>query len=261
MQGTENRAIHFTVHGDGPPLVLGHSFLCSGSMWAPQIEPLAERCKVVNIDARGHGKSTAVDRDFTLYDMVADVTGVMDELGIERAVWGGLSVGGMVALRAALTVPDRVSALVLLDTDAGSENWHKRFRYGLLGRVARMIGIGPIVSQIAKQMFGQTTLRENRELVANWKQELLERDLSSMLRMLSALQTRDCLLARLPEIEVPTLVICGAEDIALPSSRSRRIADAIPHARYVEIPAAGHLATLEQPPLVTSAMLEFLESL
>jgi len=256
----DNPAIHFSVHGQGSAIVLGHSFLCSGAMWAEQVKPLAEQYRVVNIDFRGHGASGRVRGGFSIYDMVDDVLSVLDQLAIESAVWAGLSIGGMVALRAALTVPQRVDGLILLDTDAGAENWRKRTRLELLAAIARLAGIRPLLPQIVKQMFGATTIRTQPDLIAEWKQHFSELDLQSALKMLKALQTRDDVSPRLPEIAVPALVLCGAEDRALPPNRSRRIAEGLPSAKYVEIVDAGHLSTLEQPEKVTALMLEFLKA-
>ena len=101
--------IHFEDLGSGPPVVLGHSFLCSGEMWSPQVPKLAERHRVINIDERGHGHSGKLSEPFDLYDMVDDVLAVLDHLGIKNAVWAGLSIGGMVALRAALAFPDHAA--------------------------------------------------------------------------------------------------------------------------------------------------------
>lgn len=253
--------IHFTVHGEGRAIVLGHSFLCSREMWSPQVPPLAERYRVVNVDARGHGESGAIEDDFTLYDMVDDVVAVLDRLGLERAVWAGLSIGGMVALRAALTVPERVEGLILVDTDAGPETAWTRLKYSGMAAVARTIGVRPLQKPVCRLMFGATTFRRRPELVDEWTGRLRGVHVPSVLKMLAALQTRDDLRPRLPEIAVPALVLVGAEDRSLPPDRSRTLAGGIPGARLVEIPEAGHLSALEQPEAVTAAMGEFLDGL
>lgn len=254
--------LHYTVDGEGsPPIVLGHSFLCTGAMWEPQVPRLAESYRVVNVDARGHGESGAIETDFTLYDMVDDVVAVLDDLGLERAVWAGLSVGGMVALRAALTVPDRVEAIVVMDSDARIDTAWNRLKYAAMGAVARTAGVRPLLPPISRLMFGATTHRERPELVEEWTERFAGVHVPSILRMLKAIQRRDELTGRLHEITVPTLVLVGAEDRTLPLSRSRTIARGIPGAELVEIAGAGHLATLDQPEAVTEAMLEFLDGL
>lgn len=251
--------LHYTVHGDGRPIVLGHSFLCSGAMWAPQVEPLAAAgYRVINVDARGHGESGPVGSDFTIYDMVGDILAVLDDLGVERAVWAGLSIGGMVALRAALTAPERVEALILLDTDAGPESASKRFKYSVLGVLARTIGVGPVTPQVLPLMFGSTTRRLRPDLVEEWRERFAGVHVPSILRMLGALKRRDDLVPRLPEITVPALVVVGVEDVSLPPVHSRVLAQGLPDSKLVEIPGSGHLSALEQPEAVTEAMLEFL---
>ena len=252
-------SISFEDIGAGPAVVLGHSFLCSGKMWREQVPALAGKFRVLNLDFRGHGSSGEVTRAFSLYDAVSDVVVVLDELGIEKAVWCGLSIGGMVALRAALTYPQRVEGLILLDTDAGTETLLRKLRYYGMGLGARLLGVDPFLSPIARLMFGATTLQQNPTLVTEWKREFSTVHVPSMLKGLDALIQRDSLLARLPQISVPALVLVGKEDRSLPPSLARRIHDLLPDSRLVQIPAAGHLSALEQPAPVNEAILDFLE--
>jgi pimeloyl-ACP methyl ester carboxylesterase len=256
----QGQAISFEDVGAGPPVVLGHSFLCSGKMWCGQVPALAGKFRVLNLDFRGHGRSGEVTRAFSLYDAVSDVVAVLDHLGIEKAVWCGLSVGGMVALRAALTCPHRVRGLILLDTDAGAQTAIRKLKHYAMGLGARLLGIGPFLSPIARLMFGATTRRQNPTLVNEWKREFSTVHVPSVLRTLDALMQRDSLLARLPQIGVPTLVLVGEEDRSLPPPLARRIHHLLPDSRLVQIPAAGHLSALEQPAAVTTAILDFLET-
>jgi len=258
---TNGVRIHFEDVGAGPPIVLGHSFLCSGEMWAPQVGPLGESHRVVNIDARGHGRSSRLAEPFDLYDMVGDVTAVLDALGIERAVWAGLSIGGMVAMRAAVTVPDRVSGLILVDTHAGAETAYKKMKYRAMGLGVRTFGIRPFLPAISKLMFGATTRRTNPELVKAWEGRFASADVPSMLLGIRALVGRDSVVERLPEVAVPSLIIVGDEDTSLPVSCSQEIASALPSSTLVVVPESGHLSSLEQPEAVTDAMMSFLASL
>lgn len=254
-------SIFFEESGAGRPIVLGHSFLCDGSMWAPQLGPLAERARVVNVDLRGHGRSGPVRRPFTLYDVVDDVVAVLDRLGIERAVWAGLSVGGMVALRAALCAPDRVAALVLLDTHAGAERRLQRLRFEMLGLGASLLGVRPFLPLLLPLMFGRTTRQSNRRLVDDWSRRFATLHVPSIRRGLDAIVGRDSLLDRLAQIRVPSLVVVGTEDTSLPPACSEQIAARLPHASLVRIPGAGHLSALEQPEAVNAAILAFLDGL
>ncbi|MGB8326522.1 MAG: alpha/beta fold hydrolase [Steroidobacteraceae bacterium] len=254
-----DQRIYFAESGAGSPVILGHSFLCSGRMWCEQVPVLARKFRVLNPDLRGHGKSAEATLPFSLYDAVSDVVAVLDQLAIEKAVWCGLSIGGMVALRAALTCPERVAGLILLDTDAGAEMAMRRLKYHAMGHGVRLLGVRPLLSPITRLMFGATTLRQNGTLVEEWKQEFATVDVPSIMRGLAALTERDSLLDRLPEIRVPALVLVGKEDRSLPPPLSRRIHQRLTDSRFVEVPGAGHLSALEQPTAVNAEILGFLD--
>ena len=251
--------IYFEDAGDGPAVVLGHSFLCSGAMWAPQVGPLSERYRVINVDLRGHGRSGKLSRPCTFDDLVGDVVAVLDELAIDRAVWAGLSIGGMVAMRAALMVPDRVRALVLADTHAGPETRFKRLKYRLMNSGAKVFGIRPFIPAVMRLMFGATTLKERPELTAEWRRNIATVHMPSISILLEALVRRESIVDRLCEIEVPALVLVGAEDASLPVDCSRQISGLMSDASLVIVPEAGHLSSLERPQEVTGAMLAFLD--
>mgnify|MGYP001826708046 CR=1 FL=1 len=252
--------IFYEEVGSGPTIVLGHSLLCSGEMWAHQVPALAETYRVVNIDYRGHGQSGTVERDFTLSDLVNDTVAILDELEIDTAIWAGLSTGGMVALRAAIDVPERVRAILVADASAEAEPPYLKLKYRALGLGARLVGLRPFVPAVAPIMFGETTLRENRQIIDDWVPNFLSIDLPSVLRGLEAVVTRDSLLADLGKIAKPTLVMVGNEDVAQPVPRSQKIAEGISGSSLEIIPRAGHLSALEQPGRFTEVMLDFFDS-
>jgi len=262
MPFAENQglSIYYEDVGSGPAVVLGHSFLCSGLMWREQVPALSRRFRVVNADLRGHGRSGQVAQPFSLYDAVTDVLAVLDGLGIDRAVWCGLSIGGMVALRAALSCPERVSGLVLLDTDAGHESAMLKLKNRAMGAGARVVGMTPFVPSIARLMFGATTRRGNPALVRAWKEQFSALHVPSILHALEALMQRDSVLPRLDRIAVPALVLVGDEDRSLPPAKSRRLHAGLRDSTLVQIPRAGHLSALERPKEVNDAILRFLDA-
>lgn len=257
----KRQRIFYEETGSGPAVVLGHSFLCSGEMWQGQVSELAKTHRVINIDYRGHGRSSSPAESFTLYDLVEDTVAVLDELEIDRPVWAGLSVGGMVSLRAALTVPERVAGLILVDTTAAAEHSWVTFKYRAMGLGARLVGMKPFVSQVVPLMFGHTTRRQNKQLVEDWKPQLLDMDLPSILHFLEALVTREGLLDQLGQIDIPALVLVGEEDKALPVSVAKQLDAGLPDSSLEIIPSSGHLSALEQPEEVTRHMSVFLSSL
>ena len=108
--------------GDGPSVILSHGFLMDREMFASQIEALGGEFRVITWDERGFGETEFDGEPFTYWDSAGDCLGLLEHLGIERAVLGGMSQGGFLSLRAALLAPERVRALVLIDTQAGVED-------------------------------------------------------------------------------------------------------------------------------------------
>lgn len=253
--------LHYEKGGAGPPVVLTHSFLCDGTMFRHQVAALEKTHRVLNIDLRGHGRSGPSESPFTIYDLVDDVAGVLDAEGIDSAVWMGLSIGGFLSLRAALTQPERVRALVLLDTDAGPESAWKKLKYRAMKWGLKHLGPPYIVPALQPIMLGKTTLRERPDIRTEYTRKFLDARVDSILPGIDAITGRDDLLPRLPQIRAPTLVVVGEEDQPLPVWKSRRIAQAIPGAEMVVIPRAGHLASIENPEPVTQAVTHFLARL
>ncbi len=256
----DGRRIHYQVRGSGPPVVLAHSFLCSIAMWEPQIAALEASWTLIAVDARGHGESDPADGPYTLWDAAEDHLAVLDAVGVERAAWAGLSMGGMAGLRAALRHPDRVAGLVLVDSTGSAQTWYIRARYRAMSVVANLVGVKPLMPAVLPLMFGATARREQPELVARWRASFTGLHVPSMIHGIDAIRLRDELGPRLAEIRCPTVVIVGLEDRALPPSLSRKLAAGL-GCECVEIPGCGHLSAQEQPEAVTAAMRRFLEGL
>ena len=253
-------ALHYDVSGAGPAIVLTHSFLCDGSLFSHQVAALERTHRVLNVDLRGHGRSGASETPFTIYDLADDVLAVLDAEDVASAVWMGLSIGGFLSLRAALTRPERVTALVLMDSDAGRESRWKKLKYGAMKQALRTVGPRLILPAVMPIMLGRTTLRSRPELRADYRERFANVRVESTCRGVDAISGRDDLLGRLGAIKVPTLVVVGEEDKALPPKKSRRIAEGIPGAQLVVIPRAGHLSAIENPEAVTEAVVGFLSS-
>ena len=253
--------IHYRVEGQGPPVLLAHSFLCSTLMWQGQIDALKDRYRLIAVDARGHGEAGPIAGPFTMWDAAQDHLAVLDDLGVQRAAWAGLSQGGMAALRVALSAPERVAGLMLLDTDAGPESAFVKAKYTGMKAVARAFGIRPLLPAVGPIMFGPTARRSQPALVRTWKARFAKQDVPSMLLGIDAIRFRDDLRGRLGEIACPALVLVGAEDKALPPPRSQALAEGLADARHVVLPGAGHLSAVEAPDAVTAAMSSLLGEL
>src|SRR5213080_2128749 len=136
FEGTGWKLIYEDTGGDGPPILLIHGLLMDWTMFEPQIEALRDRYRVITPDLRGHGSSEHRAEDYTQWDLMEDHVALLDSLGIERAMWGGVSQGGFQSLRAALRHPDRVAGLILIDTQAGSEDETRAPMYEASAQVA-----------------------------------------------------------------------------------------------------------------------------
>src|SRR3972149_956215 len=149
--------LHYEVSGSGPAIVLTHSFLCDDSLFTHQVAALERTHRVINIDLRGHGRSGPSESPYTIYDLVDDVVAVLDAEGVASAIWMGLSIGGFLSLRAALTRPERVRALVLIDADAGPETAWKKLKYTAMKWGLQTVGPRVVVPAGMPIMLGRTT--------------------------------------------------------------------------------------------------------
>jgi len=168
-------------------------------------------------------------------------------------------MGGFTALRAALIRPERVRALVLMDTDAGAETFGHQVQYALMRGVVQVFGLKAMTSRMMSIMFGQTTRREQPALCQAYRQRFMALDKRSVVTVARALSARDDLLPRLGEITCPALVIVGEEDQALPVPLSQRLAAGIRGAELLVVPRVGHLSTVEAPARLTEAIERFVE--
>lgn len=238
--------------------MLTHSFLCDRTMFRYQVDALKSQYRVINIDLRGHGESGDSLSPYSLYDLVEDVIEVLDAESVQQAAWAGLSIGGFLSMRAALRHPERVGALVLMDTDAGPESTFKRLKYAALRTGVSLLGPKPIVPSLLPIFLGSTSLRERKSLCAEFRQKFLDMRVKSIIPGIGAIMSRDDVRSQLSQIQCPTLVIVGQEDNPLPPPKSQAIADRIRGSNLVVIPKSGHLSAVETPEEVGAALMAFL---
>lgn len=262
--------INYEVHGDGPPMVLSHGYTASLRMWDGQIGPLSERYRVVVYDTRGHGESEA-PADMNAYSIATfaeDQAALMDHLGIERAVVGGLSMGGMVAQEFALRYPDRVEALLLCDTGAGmqpgafgSPELRERmaaFREQM-AKLARERGMAAVVEWMRQNPQGPRPEGPIPDGVRRHLEGVARMSVDGWLGGAHALQTWPGVAERLPEITAPTLVIIAELDNLRPAGEI--IHRRIPGSRQALITGSPHGSCLWKTDAFNRALLDFLDDL
>jgi pimeloyl-ACP methyl ester carboxylesterase len=217
--------IGYDQDGSGPPVVLIHGFPVNRTMWRPQVAALRDRFTVVTPDLRGFGESDVPTGTVTMDTYAADVLQLLDALGHQRFVLGGLSMGGYVAFRIVAAAPTRVRALIIADPLVGATTKAQR----------------PQVAEAVRQITGTPQAQ-------------------SLTAALAAIAERPDSRPLLPSIAVPTLVVVGEEDTVTPPAESQAMASAVPHARLATIPAAGHLSNLEVPEAFNRVVRGFLEA-
>ena len=244
--------------GPSLPLVLAHGFLMDREMFAPQVAAFGADYRVVTWDERGHGLTETSPEDFTYWDSAEDLRGLLDALGIDRAVVGGMSQGGFVSMRFALRYPERVVGLVLLGTQAGVEDPEKLAQYETMVDVWATDGPSDMLAEATAAIIIGANRPESAAWMAKWK----ARPKEGLRQIFRTLVTRDDITGRLGEIAAPALVVHGDADIAIEMPQAETLAQGLPNALpLVRVPGAAHAANLTHPEPVNAAIGVFLEQL
>lgn len=250
--------LSYDVAGEGPPIVLCHSWLADRGIWDHQFESLQRQHRVVRIDGPSHGESELLDRRFSLDDCADAVVDVLDAENIDQAMVAGLSWGGMTAMRLALRAPDRVAGLTLIGTTGEAEPPHNFALVNALGQLTKRGQAAPWLERaVLLGILGATTLVSRRTVVRQELERFRRHDHRGIKWTGKAIVTeRIPVHEQLGRIRTPTMVVVGAEDRTEPVWRGRRLAKAIPGATFNIISRCGHTASVERPDVVTGYLHE-----
>ena len=244
--------IEYQDGGQGSPVLLGHGYSATGRMWDGQRAALGERYRIISWDMRGHGQTESPDdpAQYSTALVVADMRALLEHCGVERAVVGGLSLGGYVSLAFYRAHPERVRALVICDSGPGYRNAEARAAWNARAheRAADLEARGP------DALAGRS--REMREAMGLHRSA---RGLAHAARGMLAQQDA-VVIDSLPSIRVPTLVVVGDRDQPF-LAPCEYMAKKIPGARLEVIPEAGHSSNLDQPEIFNRVLGNFLQSL
>jgi pimeloyl-ACP methyl ester carboxylesterase len=238
-------------------IVFSHGYLMDHSMFDAQVEALRDDFRCIAWDERGHGQTETSPDEFSYWDSASDLIGLLDELGIDQAVLAGMSQGGFLSMRAALTAPDRVKGLVLIDTQAGTEDPAKLEGYDQL--IEAWVAPGGPPQEVIDTVSG-LIIGPGYEDTPAWHAKWREVGGTQMRQIYATLTSRDEIWDRLDDIGHRTLVIHGSDDAAIELDIGRRLADALPNAELVVVPGAGHAANMTHPEQVNPEIRRFLES-
>lgn len=249
-------AVHHVVTGpeDAPVVVLSNSLGATMSMWDAQADALAEHFRVVRYDTRGHGGSPVPAGPYDIDDLADDVVALLDTLGVERAHFVGLSLGGMTGMRLAARNPGRVDRLAVLCTGARldpSSAWHDR------AATVRAQGTSAVAEAVVARWFTAPYLAAHPDTRAGCEGVVAATPAEGYASCCEVIASMD-LRGDLPRIAAPTLAIAGADDPATPPPFLRAIADEVQDGRLLVVPEAAHLANAEQPGTITPALVAHL---
>jgi 3-oxoadipate enol-lactonase len=238
-----------------PAIVFANSLGSDLRIWNGVAARLLPRFRVIRYDLRGHGLSEAPAPPYTAAELASDVVGVLDALDIKDAIVCGVSVGGLIAQALTLRFPDRVRALVLCDTGARigtAEGWQQR-----IDKV-RTDGVDSLVSMTMERWFSVGYRQCCAADVRGYSIMLQQSSADGYIGTCAALRDAD-FRPEMAQIKKPTLVLCGAEDIATPPELGRELAGLIPGAQFSLIDGAANLPCIEQPDKMAERMMQFFQ--
>ncbi|MFN9367191.1 MAG: alpha/beta fold hydrolase [Planctomycetia bacterium] len=251
-------AVH--TRGAGIPCVLLHGFPLDHAMWREQ-EPLAEHLRLIVPDLRGFGGSAATVME-SIESLADDVPALLDALHVGGpAVICGLSMGGYVAQHVAVRHPDRVAALVLVDTKLEADTPEARAaRVDLSAKVGRLGQAIVAEAMVPRLLAPAAAGTPGRGALEDLLRGAIHRQtVAGIQAALAALGARPDMTEPLSHVRAPTLLVCGAEDTITPPECLERAEEIMPCARLLIVPRAGHMTPLEAPEVFNRALLEFLQ--
>jgi 3-oxoadipate enol-lactonase len=241
--------------GDGLAVIFSHGFLMDGSMFDAQVEALRGDYRCVTWDERGHG-GTPAPAPFTYWDSADDALALLTHLGIEQATFAGMSQGGFIAMRAALRAPERVRALILIDTQSGLEDPEMVPLYDAMHAEWVANGPGAVQEAVASIVLGSDVD------ASGWYAKWGALDRTTLTTPYRTLVDRDDITDQLGQIVQPTLIIHGSADAAIPMRRAEQLRDGLPGFReLLVVEGAGHASNVSHPAEVKEAMANFLGSI
>lgn len=253
--------LHYDVRGDGPTLLFLHAFPLDLTMWDAPAEALAQLYRVVRFDCRGLGQTPPGEGLLTMERIADDAVALLDHLGLSRAVVVGCSMGGYAAFALVRRHAQRLRGLVLADTRAEADTPEGRQGRAQLAERVRLEGAAAVREAFLPKLLGATSQRERAGLVARVEQQILAASPRGLVDGLMGLSARADSTPTLADIRVPTLVVCGEEDLLTPPADARRLAQGIAGSRLEILPGAGHLPSLETPDDFTRVVRAFLGGL
>ena len=251
----------YTDTGLGQPVVLLHGYPFNRSLWTEQVSALSNCYRVITPDLRGLGESDSTSGAATMNRMAQDVAELLDQLEISRAVVGGLSMGGYVALAFYKQFPSRVRALVLADTRAQADSEEGKQTRFQQAEKALAEGMAGIADSMLQKLLTPETVSKRPELVKRVRDMMLKTKPEGAAGALLGMAERDDQTPLLSQISCPALILVGREDPITPVQDSEKMQREIAGSRLVVIDNAAHVSNLERTEQFNDELVQFLNSL
>lgn len=254
--------ISYDDEGNGAiPVILIHAFPLDKSSWQPQIDFLKKDHRVITYDIRGFGGSSAGNKKPSISLFADDLINFMDKLVIPKAIVCGLSMGGYIILNAVIRYPERFIALVLSDTQCIADTPEVKVKRENAIVQIKEGGQMEYIDGFIKTVFSQEASENNKSLIEEVKMIMLSTSLTTITGTLKALAEREEMCSFLEKILIPTLIICGKEDVVTPPLQALFMRLHIENSILQIIGEAGHMSNLEQAQEFNNYLNKFINSL
>lgn len=254
--------MHLNVveQGSGPPLLLVHGFPLNHSMWLAQIADLSSHYRVIAPDLRGFGLSEVTRGTVTMQQYADDLAKLLEAMQVtEPVIFCGLSMGGYIGWQFVARHRNKLAKLIIADSRAVADNEKAAAGRKETADKVEKEGAKVVAEAMLPKLFPARDVEAGKPFVKATEAVMLAAPPAGVAAALRGMAERPDFTSELPKIDVPTLIICGAEDAIAPPAEMEGIAKAIPGAKYVSIAGAGHMTPLEKPAEVNAAIRAFLK--
>lgn len=246
--------MYFRDAGSGAALLLLHALPVDGRMWDEQTAALKESFRVVVPDFRGFGRSAPPDGSPSLDDIGHDIVSGLRSIGIDRAVVAGCSMGGYVGLAILRAAPEFVRGFALVNSRAGADSDEQRAARSATIEKVRADGCSFLLDGALAAGLSPVTFERRLPVVARVKAMVAAATPAGVIAAHRAIGARPDSRSMLKQLRIPVAIVHGEDDAVVPVAEARDLAASIPGATFTAIPEAGHLSSVEEPELVTSAL-------
>jgi len=258
---SQDAEIHYEILGEGPDLVLLHPFPTNHRFWMGVADMLAARYRTIAYDLRGHGDSTPGSGPATMEKHAADLARLCEVNKVSKAIFAGVSIGGYVLLDFWRRHRERVAALILSDTRATADTEEGRAARLKSAEEVQKNGPAAFLEGMVPKLLGQHTRDDRPDVVEAVRKMMAKTTGAGIVALQQGMAARPDSVPTLATINVPTLVLVGAEDTLTPPADAELIHQGIAGSRLEVIPLAGHLAIYEQRNSSGKVIREFLDDL